>query len=123
MFKSIVKIGLTIIILIIITFFLWNNFGLFSKYNYLTARQDIHNGDIRIISYGFQLLDVNPISKKYGFRIDDIGCSASKQEINGIKYYNSTVKNYISEKNGKTWEDKYEKEVDTLFKYVFGETK
>lgn len=117
-------IGILIIIFIaVISFFVDFIFGLSTDYNYLTAKKDISKGHIQLISYGLPLFDVNPISTKYGFKNIEHGCTATKKEINGIKYYNSTMKTYLTKINGKDWEIKYQNAIDSLYKLLFDNKK
>lgn len=106
------------ILLIGIGFLLWY-FGFFSGYNYLTAKSDISNNNPQIVFVGESMLtpsDINNVSKKYGFKVVNIGCLISQSEQNGIKIYNSQMENYLDEQNGIGWEFEYKKEIDSLMK-------
>ncbi|NQX85575.1 MAG: hypothetical protein HRT67_06680 [Flavobacteriaceae bacterium] len=106
------------ILLVGIRFLIWN-FGLFNRYNYLTAKSDISNNNLQIVFIGESMLtssEVNEVSKKYGFKVINFGCSISQSEQNGIENYNSQIDNYLDELNGIGWESKYKKEIDSLMK-------
>ena len=121
------KILLTSLFLIFITsvvIFLWWNLGLFSSYNYFTARRDIKNGNIKLVSFGLPIpcskdSEIKMVMNKYGFKDSNIGCIVTKQEINAIETYNNVVEQYLTQQNGKNWETAYQKEVDSLYKIAF----
>ena len=121
------KILVTSLFLIVITSLIilcWWNFGLFSDYNYFTAKFDIKNGNIKLVSYGLPMpsskdSEIKMVMKKYGFKASNIGCIVTKQEINAIETYNHAVQQYLNGKNGKNWSTTYEKEVDSLYRISF----
>ena len=97
---------------------LWN-FGFFSRYNYLTAKNDIAKNNPQIVYVGESMLtpsDLNNVSKKYGFEIVGFGCTLSAVEQNGIEIYNSQMDNYLDKLNGIGWKSEYKREIDSLMK-------
>ena len=50
--------------------------------------------------------------KKYGFFVESTGCIIYEED----KYYNEAVDEYLQKKNGKNWENQYEKEVALIIK-------
>ena len=110
------KISWTIIIVLIIgsTLFIGHYYyGLFTPYNYFTAKQDIDNGEIKIMMYGELRLNEEleaEIAKKYGFKYGGIGCAVTQPLIHGIQEYNQVVDSYLDKANEKNWRDKFQKE-------------
>ncbi len=121
--KKVATISLKIIVVVFIGvcigLFINYKFGLSTKYNSYAAKRDLEKGTIQLISYGLPLTDVNPISRKYGFRTIEAGCTVLPIEINGIKEYNSVVKNYLREISGADWETRYKKGRDSLILVYF----
>lgn len=123
------KILLTSCFIIFITslvIVLWWNFGLFSSYNYFTAKRDIKKGDIKFVSFGFPMpcskdSEIKMVMNKYGFKVSNIGCIVTEQEINAIETYNNVVEKYLTQHNGKNWRITYQKEVDSLYKIAFNQ--
>ena len=50
--------------------------------------------------------------KKYGFFVESTGCIIYEED----SYYNEVVDEYLQKKNGKNWENQYEKEVALIIK-------
>jgi hypothetical protein len=121
------KISLTSLSIIFITslvIFLWWNFGLFSSYNYFAAKRDIKNGNIKFVTFGLPIVcskddEIKMVMNKYGFKVSNIGCIVTNQEINAIETYNKVVEQYLTQQNGKNWRTTYQKEVDSLYKIAF----
>ena len=106
------------LIIVVIGISLWY-FGFFSRYNFLTAKTDIAKNNLQIVYVGKPLLkplDLNNVSKKYGFEIVGFGCTLGVVEQNGIEIYNSQMDNYLGKLNGKGWKTEYIKEIDSLMK-------
>ena len=103
----------------IIAAFCWY-FGLFTSYNYFSAKQDIRAGKIRFITFGLPATPslnspVDSLQKKYGVNYYNIGCSiSSDDELRGIKFYNSVVETYLEKRNGKNWRADYHKQLDSI---------
>jgi len=103
---------------------LWWNIGLFSSYNYFAAKRDIKNGNIKFVSFGLPIVcskdgEIQMVMNKYGFKVSNIGCIVTNQEINAIETYNKVVEQYLTQQNGKNWRTTYQKEVDSLYKIAF----
>lgn len=108
-----------IIIGILLFGILLYNFGIICKYNFLTAKIDILNEDLKIVTVGlpfFSNKELNGITKKYGFKNVNFGCIVTQHELNGINSYNSEMKRHLDKKNGLNWQQKYKKEIDSLIK-------
>ena len=122
--KKILLTSLFLIVATSLTILCWWNFGLFSDYNYFTAKRDIKNGNIKLVSYGLPMpsskdSEIKMVMNKYGFKDSNIGCIVTKQEINALETYNNIVEQYLNEKNVKNWSTTYEKEVDSLYRISF----
>ncbi len=92
-------------------------FGLFTPLNYLTARHDIKNRKIQIVVLGEifttdkQKLD---LAKTYGFELYFFGDNLSTEIINGTKYYNQTMVDYLERKYGSGWWTKFQAQLDSI---------
>ncbi len=92
-------------------------FGLFTRFNYLTAKIDIWRDSPRIASYGLPYPCGVPcigLKEKYGFHESNIGCLITGPQIRGINAYNAQIEKYLSKRNGKDWRKKYLAELDSL---------
>jgi hypothetical protein len=100
------------VLIILISYF---QFGIFTPYNYFTAKYDIITGNPRILVYGKEFIKEeirNKVAKKNGFNFDRVaGCEVTYQLVNGVEAYNSVVKNYLNVKLGKDWDVRLEKEI------------
>jgi hypothetical protein len=97
--------------------------GCFTPYNYFTAKRDIRNGKIQLVSYGLpspELIQEADIRKKYGFSRSNAGCIATTDLIQGISMYNNIVQNYLNKRNGHDWRLRYEREIDSVSKNGMG---
>ena len=95
---------------------MWN-FGIFNRFNYLTAKSDIKNNSPQKIIVGELMIspmEMDKISEKYGFTNVGFGCIVSGTELNGIEIYNAEIDKYLTNKNGTDWKIKYLKEIDSL---------
>ncbi len=87
--------------------------GLFSPYNYFTAKWDIGQGQAKLLVYGESSLDEeieNRIAPEFGFhrtRIAD--CVITDLQANRADQYNAVVLDYLEERNGKDWQEKYDR--------------
>lgn len=94
-------------------------FGLFTPLNYLTARQDIKNGKIQIVVLGEIFTkdkQKQDLAKTYGFELYFFGCNLSTEIINGTKYYNQTMIDYLERKYGSGWWKKFQAQLDSIDK-------
>lgn len=101
-------------IIIIATYFILRlNYGIFTPYNYFTANYDISNGKYQILVLGMNLdrdryLVEKKFANKYKFKFKYFGCNVTTELVNGSKYYNEVVKNYLKNKYGnKFWDNLY----------------
>lgn len=93
-------------------------YGLFCKYNAITAIADIKAGKINLLIFGMPLqydfLEYR-IAEEFGFqykRVDD--CTVTQLKINGIEAYNKKVKKYLSVKLGEDWETEFDNKTNHL---------
>ena len=96
--------------------------GCFTPYNYFTAKRDIRNGKIQLVSYGLplgELVQEADIRKRYGFSISNVGCVVTTDLIRGITIYDNIVESYLSKRNGHDWRLKYEQQIDSVRKVVW----
>lgn len=92
-------------------------FGLFSEYNYFTAKRDIKNGKIQILSTGTSIEPVsekvlkaeNSLRKEFGYTIVDIGIWSP-----GAEKYNKAMEDHLEERNGTGWRDRLNKLIDSI---------
>ena len=66
-------------------------------------------------------IEIKMVMNKYGFKVSNIGCIVTEQEINAIETYNNVVEKYLTQHNGKNWRITYQKEVDSLYKIAFNQ--
>jgi hypothetical protein len=140
--KYLIILGLIVIIVLFVFHFF---FGIFYKYNYITAKIDLLRNRPSIIQYGstpivdkgnfafplfncckFKLINEKPspagneaikVAERFGFKYIIIeNCTSSFPITNGLKYYNSVMRDYLYSVNGEYWEDKFNFAVDSLFK-------
>ncbi|MBG9377691.1 hypothetical protein I5907_15725 [Panacibacter sp. DH6] len=116
--KKNLKIILIVFALSLLGFSITYKFGLATKYNYFSAKRDISNGNIQIISYGLPLIDEILISKSFAFQVEEFGCSISNEQINGIEKYNKIVKEYFTKINGDNWGTQFNNKCDSLIKLI-----
>lgn len=114
--KRKILIGVSIIFGIFILYFF---FGIFTEFNYFTAKRDISKGNIRIVYYGEPDLEVVEMANqilepKYGFHYFGKGCVVDPAIDNGMSFYNTVMRNHLIELNGKDWEKRFENEKDSI---------
>lgn len=116
--KRIIKYGLlTIVLLGGLCYGLNSLFGLFTPYNFWTARQDIHSGKIRIVEVGEMPLNFDKkqkLAEFYGFYFSLFGCSITSGIINGTEYYNNAIIEHLESKYGKGWWAKFQTQLDSI---------
>ena len=96
--------------------------GCFTPYNYFTAKRDIRNGKIQLVSFGLplpELIQEAEIRKKYGFSRSNVGCVVTTDFIRGISIYDDIVESYLNKRNGHDWRLRYEREIDSVRKTVW----
>lgn len=94
-------------------------FGLFTPLNFWTAQQDIKNGKIQIVELGelpFNYKQRQSLAKTYNFHFYFFGCNLSTDIINGTKYYNQTMVDYLEKKYNPGWWSKFQSQLDSLDK-------
>jgi len=94
--------------------------GLFTPYNYFTAKWDIAHDRPRILQYGEALVSDEhavKLAPEYGFTYDVVaGCLVTTPLVNGVDIYNSVTETFLNEKLGNDWREKLESSVDSLFR-------
>lgn len=88
--------------------------GIFTPYNYLTAKQDILNNKIQIIDTG----PPNPLEQKVatsmGFQMIHVSCTKGRPFYNGIKHYNNVMHEAIKQKSGSDWQERFDSTLKSL---------
>ncbi len=111
-----IKIGIGILLVGIL---FWQ-FGLFYRFNYVTAKIDIMNDSPRIVSNEIPLhpcgVPCIGLKEKYGFHEFNVGCLVTGPQMRGINAYNAEIEKYLDKRNGKDWRKKYQTELDSLIK-------
>jgi hypothetical protein len=114
--KIILLTLLTVIGLTILHFL----YGVFTPYNYFSAKWDIYHNKPRILVYGEPMLSDQQavkVAPKFGFKFDIVaGCLVTTPLVNGVDAYNSVTRSYLKNKLGSDWENKFDLEVDSLFR-------
>ena len=114
--KRKIKIGIGIVLVGII---FWQ-FGLFYRFNYLTAKIDGWRDSARIVTTEPQLYPCGVpcigLKEEYGFHEAYVGCVLSNSETRGIDAYNAEIERYLNKRNGSNWRKKYEAELNLLIK-------
>lgn len=113
--KKKISIGIGILIVGII---FWQ-FGLFNRFNYVTAKIDIWRDSVRIVTIGKPLPCGVPcigLKEKYGFHESNVGCTVTEPLLRGIDAYNSEIEKHLNKRNGKGWRKEYQFEMDLFIK-------
>lgn len=110
-----------LIVIVIATFIINQNFKNSPDYNYITAKIDIQKGNAKLINVGFQkpiifYNEIQIIEEKYGFKNIYIENEPSKKILTGIENYNSVFEGYLNLRNGNNWREKYQAEIDSIKK-------
>ena len=119
--KRLLIISAILILVISGVVIFWQNYKNSPDYNYLTAKLDIKNGNVRIVHIGYRTpsskdKEIDMITAKYGFENIYIGYDTTKEKMNGIKNYNEMTETYLALRNGSTWRLSYQKEIDSFYK-------
>jgi hypothetical protein len=96
-------------------------YGLDEVYNYFTAKRDTKNGKVQILETGLILPEPNVDWEKkqeaekiaehqFGYKAVYLGCAVT----HGIDIYNSVVEDYLEKVNGKNWQTKKRKIIDSI---------
>jgi len=108
---------LTIIFFCGLYFGLRFTFGLFTQYNFWTAKQDIKKGKFQIAELGEIPLNSRQkqkLANSYGFNFYYFGCAVTKDILNGTKYYNQTMVEHLEKKYGHGWWTKFQNQLDSI---------
>jgi hypothetical protein len=96
-----------------------STFGLFTLFNFWTARQDIKNGKIQIVEIGEMPLNFGQkqrLANSYGFDFYLIGCEVTSDIIHGTKYFNNVMVDHLKNKYGAGWWTKFQTQLDSIDK-------
>lgn len=114
--RTIIGFTLLAIVLIVLHFF----YGLFTPYNYLTAKWDIARNKPRILQYGEPMRtdkQAFQTATRFGFTYDIVaGCAVTPPLVNGIDAYNAAMTTHLNKQLGKDWKNRFDFEVDSLFR-------
>jgi hypothetical protein len=118
MLKQKIKYGLLTILLISGIYFGFRSaFGLFTPFNFLTAKQDFKNSNIKITIIGEMPMNFEQkqkLANSYGFNFYLFGCNVTTDIINGTKYYNKTMIENLERKYGIGWWAKFQTQLDSI---------
>ena len=92
-------------------------FGLFTPFNFWTAKQDIKNGKIQFVEIGempLNFVQKQELANSYGFNFYLFGCIVSTDIINGTEYYNKKMVSHLESKFGIGWWTKFQKQLDKI---------
>lgn len=91
-------------------------FGIFTPYNAFTAKQDIKNGVVKIITIGEPDLTSarQDLAKQYGLGVAFVGCNSTIALQNGSRCYNAVVEEYLTDKYGKDFWTKFNAQVQKM---------
>lgn len=88
-------------------------------FNREIAKRDIEKGEIKILSFGLQLLSENEldsVTAKYGFKYFPVaGCVVGSYERKAIEDYNRVVYDYLERLNGSGWGLKLNTDIKALY--------
>jgi len=85
-------------------------FGLFNRYNYLSAQWDKNRSEHFLILYGEPGPSdeyLNTLAIDYQFQYKFLGCNISDAEIRGIEAYNQVISDKLEEINGLNWDEDF----------------
>lgn len=111
--KYLLLTGLMLIGLVILHL----EYGLFSRYNFLTGQVDKMKSRYELILYGEATTDdmyLNVAARDFHFQYKFIGCIVSKPAVRGIDDYNRIIADRLTEINGKGWENRFRDSVEKL---------
>ncbi len=111
--KKVIVIGLLASISLGISYYFY---GIFTPYNYFNAKYDLISGKVRVLTYGLphQYTAVeDQVAAEFGFHYYPVaGCLVTAELMNGVEAYNAVVKDYLEEKNGKDWQEQFNKRMN-----------
>ncbi len=95
-------------------------YGIFTPYNYLTAKQDIATNQLKIIRYGeaeISDFQARKLAPKYGFKYQrGTNCSVTRPFVNGVEVYNRTIATELNKRFGPNWKDRFNFQIDSTFR-------
>lgn len=95
-----------------------HEYGLFEEYNHLSAKRNIRNGKVQLLSAGF-IMDFptekeqkaeEAITREFGYKLVWIGCTWTP----GMAKYNEAVDEYLTKRNGEGWRERMLQRIDSL---------
>jgi len=92
-------------------------FGIFTPFNFWTAREDIRKGHINIIEIGEKPLNFEQkqkLAKSYGFKFYLYGCNVSTDIIHGKDIYNKKMVEELENQYGIGWWAKFQNQLDSI---------
>jgi hypothetical protein len=118
--KRKITYGLLLVLFISGLYFGLNSiFGLFTPYNYFTARQDASNNKIQIVEVGEKPMNYDEkqrLANSFGFSFHLFGCNVSSNIINGTKYYNRVMIDHLESEHGNNWWSNFQTQIDSIDK-------
>jgi amino acid transporter len=95
------------------------HYGLSEYYNYFTAKKDLKEGKVQILTAGFLVSSdsektvkaKDSIRMQFGFTFLNVGIYSE-----GLKRYNEVIEKYLTEKNGENWRKRLQFKIDSLDK-------
>jgi hypothetical protein len=95
-------------------------FGLFTPYNYMTAKWDIMAGKPTLLIFGepeMSETEAYQIAPAFGFAYKRVaGCDVTTSLVNGVAAYNSVTVAYLNKKLGEHWRTDFSNKTDSLFR-------
>ncbi len=92
-------------------------FGLFTPFNFWTAKQDIKKEKFQLAEIGEMPVNFEQkqkLANSYGFDFYLIGCNVTPDIINGTKFYNETIVEDLERKYGVGWWTKFQSQLDSI---------
>lgn len=95
------------VLLVALLLFTAFQLGLFTPYNYFTAKRDVLVGKIQLIEYGEPMLPttesaIHKSEDSLSVNTISLGCVITSQEMNGIEQYNYVMKEFLNRKRTPT---------------------
>ena len=99
-------------------FILHVNFGIFNRFNIMTAYWDKWQGNERIIIYGepYETDSLKTaLAPKFGFKYErQEDCTVTKAFVNGVTGYNNIMGHEITERLGDNWDSVLNREISKM---------
>ncbi len=97
-----------------------HQYRLSDEYNHFTAKRDIKNGKVQLLTAGLILPSGNEeeqkaeegIRNEFGYKSLWIGCTWTP----GVEKYNTVVENYLDKRNGNGWRNRMQQRINSLRK-------